>query len=184
MSTGLRVLDEWLGGGLPSGRLTEVRAAPGCGGARLAACVLAHQTGDGGAASVAAVVDGPLAVGRIHPPGLHGAGIRLERLLIVRPEERAQAVRGAEELLRHGAFSVVVIRGLVAGPAQARRLLLAAEAGGSAGLFLVDAPGRRPTPSCALRLEVSRAGAAEGSFRLRRSKGGRGGGEIVVKLGP
>ncbi len=189
--TGLEALDELLGGGLPTGKLTSVQADPGCGGLRLAARMLAHQTAGRQQPTAAAIVDGPMAVGAIHPPGLHSSGVRLDRLLIAVPKDLAKTVRAAEELLGHGSFPLVVIRGLLAGAPHARRLLLAAEAGGAAGVILVEGRTRAPPPSCSVRLFVERMrGADPALFRIQRLRGrataaGGGGGvrEVQVRMG-
>lgn len=167
LPTGVQGLDELLGGGLPTGKLTSVQADPGCGGLRLIARILAYQTALRTHPTAAAVVEGPMAVGMIHPPGLHSAGVRLDRLLVAMPKDLAKTVRATEELLRHGSFPVVVVRGLLAGESHARRLLLAAEAGRSVGVILVEGRTRAP-PSCAVRLEVSRVQGADPSWFLVR----------------
>ena len=189
--TGLAALDELLGGGLPTGRLTSIQADPGCGGLRLAVQMLAHQTAGRPQPTAAALVDGPLCVGAIHPPGLHSSGVRLDRLLIAVPKDLSKTVRAAEELLGHGSFPLVVIRGLVAGAPHARRLLLAAEAGGSAAVILVEGGNRAPPPSCAVRLHVARMrGADLLRFSIQRLRGsataaGGGGGVrgVEVRMG-
>ena len=179
MPTGQAALDALLGGGLPAGRLTAVRGPPGGGALRLVAAVLAPLTaGDHG--RMAAWVDGPLGVAAIHPPGLHAAGVDLRRLLIVQPADPCKAVRAAVELLAHGAFPVVVLRGVRPSDAEARRMLLAAEAGLCAGVVVDDEarPGR-PLRACAARLEVRRAG--EGRLHLRVATT-RAEGEVLLMM--
>jgi len=108
--------------------------------------------------------------GALHPPGLHAAGVKLARLLMLRPANPALAVRAAEELLRHGAFPVVVLLGLEPGAPQARRLLLAAEAGRAVGVFVGE--GRvAARASCVTRLSADRIDG-EASVRVVRRQGG------------
>lgn len=172
--TGIEALDQLLGGGLPVGKLTSIQADPGCGGLRLIAAMLAHQTADRANPTAAAVVDGPMAVGSIHPPGLHSSGVRLDRLLIAVPKDLTKTVRAAEELLRHGSFPLVIVRGLLAGESHARRLLLAAEAGRSAGVILVEGRTRATPPSCSMRLEVRRVPRPDPTwFCIRRTRARR-----------
>jgi hypothetical protein len=181
-STGLLCLDEALGGGFPSGSLATVCTERAGGGAlRVVVGMLAGITRAG---REGAVVDGPHT---LYPPGLHGAGVVLEHLLAVWPPGEGEVarngpgVRAAEDLLRHGGFPLVAMRGLYPDEPQARRLLLAAEAGRSVGV-LVDVGARRPLQvPCATRLSVHRAPDGHLSVQVVRRRGGPAGKVITLE---
>ena len=177
VSLGIRSLDALLGGGLPAGTLASVRGKVGGGALRLTARALAEATGAG---RWAAVVDVP---GTLYPPGLYAAGVVLEGLLFVVPPAAGPcglAVRAAEELLRHGAFPLVVLRGLRLDEGRGRRLLLAAEAGRSVGVLL-GAGGPVVRAPCATRLEVAPTGPGGGlRVRVVRQRGGASGRMVMV----
>jgi len=121
-----------------------------------------------------ATVDVP---GTLYPPGLYAAGVNLERLLVVRPPSPGLAIRAMEELLRHGSFPLVVLLGLDPGPPQARRLLLAAEAGRSVGVLVQAGATRAP---CATRLRVERIGGRL-TVEVVRRQGGPAGESFVME---
>src|SRR5213592_2547860 len=88
LPTGLAVLDEALGAGLPRGRIAELAGAPSTGRTRLA------------------WVDPQDA---LEPETAAAAGIALARLLWVRPRSVSDAFRAAEILLGAGGFGLVVL---------------------------------------------------------------------------
>lgn len=161
-ATGLPEVDALLpGGGFPRGALSEVAGGPGSGKTALCLAAMARaMRGEG----LAAFVDGR---GELYPPAAAALGVDLSRLLVVRPGEAIAGLWSAEALLASGAFEAVAVdlpplaarpgpgseRGRRADPgAMMRRLLAAAERGGTVGLWL--AQGIR-VPA-AVRLEVAR----------------------------
>jgi hypothetical protein len=104
--TGIDALDAALGGGFPRGTIGTLEGAPSSGRSALAARLLAAATRRGLGAAVG--VD-------LFPPALAAAGVRLERLLIVRTSEPVEAARAADIIVRSGAFTVVVMPALPSG---------------------------------------------------------------------
>jgi hypothetical protein len=104
--TGIQALDAALGGGFPRGTIGTLEGAPSSGRSTLAARLLAAATRRGLGAIVG--VD-------LFPPALAAAGVRLERLLIVRSREPVATARAADIVVRSGAFTVVVIPALPSG---------------------------------------------------------------------
>ncbi len=104
--TEIAPLDAALGGGFPRGTIATLEGAPSSGRSALAARLLAAATRRGLAAIVG--VD-------LFPPALAAAGVRLERLLIVRSGEPVEAARAADIVVRSGAFTVVAIPALPSG---------------------------------------------------------------------
>src|SRR5205809_1855025 len=103
LPTGLAVLDEALGGGLPRGRIAELAGAPSTGRTGLACAIAAAATRAG---ETIAWVDPQDA---LEPEAAAAAGIALVRLLWVRPRSVSDAFRAAEILLGAGGFGLVVL---------------------------------------------------------------------------
>ena len=103
LPTGLAVLDEALGGGLPRGRITELAGARSTGRTGLACAIAAAATRAG---ETIAWVDPADA---LEPEAAAAAGIALARLLWVRPRSVSDACRAAEILLGAGGFGLVVL---------------------------------------------------------------------------
>src|ERR1700691_1284024 len=98
----VRPVDDALGGGLPSGRLTElVSAVPSGGGQTVVARLLAATQA---ARQRIAIVDGADGFA----PGAHPEDV-LRRLVWVRCSEPAQAFAVADILVRDGNYAAVVI---------------------------------------------------------------------------
>jgi protein ImuA len=167
------------GGGFPRGALVDLAGSPASGRTRLALSTLREaQRGKG----LAAFVDGRQ---ELYPPAALALGVRLDRLLIVRPGGAAgrggegaggEALPGlwaAEVLLGSGAFAAVAVdvslRGVPASRAEAmlRRLRAAAEKGGSVALW-IGPPGGPGIPA-ALRLDLGGPGRAP---VVRAARGG------------
>src|SRR5665213_3023786 len=104
--TGIAALDAALGGGFPRGTIATLEGPPSSGRSALAARLLAAATQRGLGAIVG--VD-------LFPPALAAAGVRLDRLLIVRTAEPLEAARAADIVVRSGAFTAVVIPTLPSG---------------------------------------------------------------------
>lgn len=88
---------------------------------------------------LSAWVDGP---GELYPPAALGLGVELSSLLIVRPKEARQLVWAAMQLLRSGAFTLVVLD-VIHTPVRwsmtdTRKLLDAARTGGSLLVLLTS----------------------------------------------
>src|SRR5437879_7778603 len=103
LTTGLAVLDEALGGGLPRGRVAELAGAPSTGRTGLACAIAAAATRAG---ETIAWVD-PADV--LEPAAAAAAGVALARLLWVKPRSVSDACRAAEILLGAGGFGLVVL---------------------------------------------------------------------------
>lgn len=133
-ATGVAELDA-LTGGLPAPGLVELHGAPGSGATRLAAGVLAWHTR---LSRPVAWVD----AGRsLYPPALADLGVDLRWLLLVRPPG-GHEIWAAEQLLRAGAFPVVVISGLERLGRGGARWSHAVESGRCTGLVLSTTPQR------------------------------------------
>jgi hypothetical protein len=119
VATGIEVLDEILPGrGLPRGRLTVWLPQGGATAVLRAAC---HTTVAAGERAV--WIDG---LGTVAGPFWE------EGPILVRPRTRKHGLRGAEELLRSGGFTLVVIAGIEPEGTETVRLSRAAREGGGA----------------------------------------------------
>jgi hypothetical protein len=103
LPTGLAVLDEALGGGLPRGRVTELAGPPSTGRTGLACAIAASATRAG---ETIAWVD---AEDALEPASAAAADVALARVLWVRPRNVPDAFRAAEILLGAGGFGLVVL---------------------------------------------------------------------------
>ncbi|MCU0627169.1 MAG: DNA recombination/repair protein RecA, partial [Gemmatimonadaceae bacterium] len=169
--TGVAALDAVLpAGGLPRGRLTELRGAPGQGRTTLLRHVVRTALCEG---RWVAIVDATrtLAAQDWAPllaearrtraaagwrPGRDDDGA-VPRLAVIRPPEPARAAWCADVLLRAGAFALVILDGAPALP-RAVVVRLARLAQDRQVAFLLagdDAPGTTPPIGAALRLAVS-----------------------------
>jgi hypothetical protein len=102
LATGSPELDRLLDGGLPRGRLSELTAGVSAGATTLAQHVVAGAT----AAGFAAWVDPGDA---FDPASASAAGVKLARLLWIRPPDPAAAFATTEIVLHAGGFSVVLL---------------------------------------------------------------------------
>jgi hypothetical protein len=148
--TGVVALDRVLpGGGLPRGRLTEIRGAPGSGRTTFVRDLVARALGD---ALWVACIDGTrtFAPRDWAPLGAHAG------LWIVRPRDPARAAWCADVLLRSGAFPLVVLDGApqLPRPVAVRLVRLARDA--NAAFVLTGDIGPKLTLGGALRLHVFR----------------------------
>ena len=150
-STGFEALDTRLpAGGWPRGGLTELLPArPGIGELRLLMPALARLS------------QGARWVAWIDPPhipyaaGLYAAGVDLAHTLVVRARDEHERLWALEQALRAGTCAAVLGWPGHLDDKTARRLQLAAEAGGCLG-FLFRAPTVRDEPSfAALRLALT-----------------------------
>lgn len=177
LPTGHARLDRALpGGGWPLGALSELLVArDGVGELSLLLPALARVAGEGG---WAVFVDPPWTP---YPPAIHGQGMDLSRLLVVRTRDAKESLWACEQALR-GVRGGVVLSWLRGQRHQAdfthlRRLQLAARSGRK-GAFLFRAAGvaGQATPA-ALRLHLD---ADEHALRLTvlKARGARPGLEL------
>ncbi len=149
-ASGRADLDAWLpGGGWPRGRLIELLPQrPGSGELELLLPLLAERSRQGWPLMLIAP---PFVPG---PQRLQQAGVRLDRLVVVRAA--AQALWAGEQALKSGLCGAIVLwhpRGRV--EARAVRRLQLAAGQGSAPLFLCYQPSQQAPPSlAALRLAI------------------------------
>ena len=101
--SGLREVDQALGGGFPRGRVSEIVGPASSGRTSLALSILATTSRAG---EFAAVVD-PCDV--FDPPSAEAAGVDLSQILWVRATERRAWLRSTEQLLEARGFSLVVL---------------------------------------------------------------------------
>lgn len=129
--TGLRSIDDLLpGGAFSCGSVHEVLAEPGQRLPLFFAAVLAQSAGSRGAV----LWCDPQ--GRIYPPALSSMGIPLDRTFLVKPRNDADAVWTLTECLRNRGVGAVLGSPARLSRTEARRLQLAAEAGGGVGILL------------------------------------------------
>jgi hypothetical protein len=101
--TGLPTLDERLGGGFPSNRLSEICGAPSSGRTSLALALLAETLERGVLAAWIDLADA------FDPASAVAAGNDLERLLWVRARSEDEALRSCEQLLQTEGFELIIL---------------------------------------------------------------------------
>ena len=125
VATGIQQLDGILpGGGLPRGRLSVWMPQGGATAILRAACLTVASTGER-----AAWVDGL---------GTIAGQFWEEGPVLVRPANRRNSLRAAEELLRCGGFTLIVLTGSEPAGTEMVRLSRAAREGGSAFVALTS----------------------------------------------
>jgi len=150
LATGHKLLDARLpGGGWPVGAVTElITGQPGLGEFSLLFPALSRLSRDG---QWLILIDPPWIP---YPPALHGHGLALERLLLVRTGNVKESLWACEQALHGSQGGAVLAWPENAGFARLRRLQLAAEARGKlAFLFLTQQAMTTASPA-ALRLCV------------------------------
>ncbi|MBN2197438.1 MAG: recombinase A [Polyangiaceae bacterium] len=196
-------------GGVPRGAVTELSLVGGAAFGTslvLAACRSAQEQSRlrGGELAWCAFVD---PTSSLHAPAVTAAGVRLERLLVVRPPLEALS-RVAVRLAESQVFAVVVIDlvgvpgatvmpplkpSVAFGRAMAlgkwarvvRRLALATASTDTCVLLLTAEEAPRPVPlPVALRVELRRLGRYELGLRVAKDRRGRLSGPHKVKLVP
>ena len=182
--TGHAALDRELpGGGWPTGTLAEVlHEGAGLGEVSFLASALARAAGD------------DRLIAWIHPPylpyapALAALGVPLERLLVVRPASREDALWAAEQAMRSGACGAVLLwlegaRRAKAGPrredeyAALRRLQMAAESGRCMAVYFRPLAAEKLSTPAHLRVALAREGT---SLKVRIPK--RRGPPLAVPL--
>jgi hypothetical protein len=174
LPTGMTPLDDILpGGGIPTGRITEILAAPGLGKTTLARSLVTTTLRRG---SAVAWVDATrtldprdwVAGAHARMPGVF-AQVESDALWMVRPPDAARGPWCADLLLRSGAFALVVLDGAPVLPrVVAVRLAQLARESDAALLLLGDGT-RASEIGGALRLRLSAAspGHPPGAALLR-----------------
>jgi len=146
-STGIPALDQALLGGWPVGALSQLVSAEAGLGFSLMLPLLAQLTQAG---RHVALVTPPYIP---YAPALRDAGIELERLLWLAPQDRIDALWATEQMLRSGLYGAVTLWSPALEAPIERRLQLAAETGRSIGI--VSHAGAHGAHSiCAVRLQV------------------------------
>ncbi|NNF15584.1 MAG: translesion DNA synthesis-associated protein ImuA [Gammaproteobacteria bacterium] len=173
IATGHAVLDQFLpGGGWPRAALTEILIdKPGSGELQLVMPALARLSADG-------AKDQHRWVSWIAPPfvpyapALADGGIKLSRMLIVHAKKGMDVLWAAEQALRCGTCSAVLLWASKADAQSLRRLQLAAEEGDSWGIVFRDAAARRQHSPAAVRLRLL-SEQTHKTLHLLKSRGGR-----------
>jgi len=155
--TGFAGLDAELpGGGWPAGGLAEVLCrAEGIGELQIVLPALAALTAAGHRVAWLAPPHLPYA------PALRAAGVRLERLTVVRAPGRRDALWAAEQALRARAFHALLLWLPRASYAELRRLAVAAQAGPGFALAF-----RPPEAACEASPAVLRLALESGERQL------------------
>jgi hypothetical protein len=183
--TGFAELDARLpGGGWPIGAIAELMPElAGIGELRLVIPALA------------ALARAGRYIGWIAPPllpyapALAGAGLPLERVLIIRTRDLKESLWAMEQTLRCPLFGAVLGWGASIADRSLRRLQLAAEAGGSLGILYRPPSAARERSPAALRLGLSapRPPQTDGlpmeiQVEIHKVRGGRAGMQLRLSL--
>jgi hypothetical protein len=150
LSTGHGRLDACLpGGGWPVGAVTElITGQPGLGEFSLLLPMLSHITHDG---KWLILVDPPWIP---YPAALHGRGLALERLLLIRTGNARESLWACEQALRGSQYAAVLAWPVQPGFARLRRLQLAAEAGANLAFLFCPQQALAEVSPAALRLHL------------------------------
>ena len=179
--TGFAALDRELpGGGWPAGGLAEVLSRDeGIGELQLVLPALAALTGAGQRVAWLAPPHLPYA------PALRAAGVRLERLTVVRAPGRRDALWAAEQALRAGVFHALLLWLPRASYPELRRLAVAAQAGpGFALAFRPPEAGCESSPAV-LRLALEPAfhpGDGRLAVRILKRRGASAGNALHLPI--
>ena len=160
LSTGHALLDEALpGGGWPLGAITElVNDTNGCGELSLLLPLLARLSrGD----HWISMIDPPWIP---YPPALHGHGLALEKLLLIRTQNRSESLWACEQVVRGISGGAMLAWPDTPSFSELRRLQLAAERTQKT-VFLFQGSNAASTSSPAvLRLQLT---ADDGDLQVR-----------------
>lgn len=177
LPTGFAELDALLpGGGWPRGALTEILIErEGIGELRLLLPALVRLSEQSGWLAWVAPPHVPYA------PALAAAGLRLNRLLVVRPRGAADAWWTAEQALRSGACGAVLAWLETPDERRMRRLQLGAESGCAWGVLFRSAKAAQQRSPAALRLRLeARAGGL--AVHILKRRGGQVNRPVEVDL--
>jgi protein ImuA len=177
--TGWPALDRLLpAGGVRRGSLVELLDLGG--GAESVAAILTVTACR--SPGVVVVVD---QAGEFYPPALAGWGVPVERQIVVRPGDDADALWAADQALRSRAAAAVWLWRDRLAPHDFRRLQLSAEAGGAVGLLLRPAHCRGRPTGADVQLAVGPRPAARGwrlHVELTRCRGSTPGAAADIDL--
>jgi len=184
VSTGVSELDASLGGrGLAVGSLVEwLTAVPGSGAGTLALLAAREALRAGGVL----VVCDPR--GEFFPAAADEWGISLDRVVLLRPRSRADALWACDQALRCSGVSATLCDFDVLNDREFRRLQLAAEEGGGLGLLLRPAKACREPSWADVRWSVKpqvAPAAVRGrwvNIQLLRCRGGTEGTALLLEI--
>ncbi|MDE2219969.1 MAG: translesion DNA synthesis-associated protein ImuA [Gammaproteobacteria bacterium] len=167
LATGFAALDAVLpGGGWPVGAITELMPeTQGIGELSLLMPALAQL---GRAGRYLAWIAPPCLP---YPPALAQHGLALERLLLVQARDARAVLWAIEQTLRCPAIGAVLAWPASLDDRRVRRLQLAAEAGGSCGLFYRSPAAAQEASPAALRLRLRSAGGRL-QVEIQKARGG------------
>ena len=150
LSSGHSRLDRQLPGrGWPLGALTELLSeTPGAGEFSLLLPALASVTAQG---RWLMLLDPPWVP---YPPAMHGHGVALERVMLIRTRSSEESLWACEQALRGVRGGAVLAWHDDPGFARLRRLQLAAKAGNKAAFLFRPMTATRQASPAALRLQV------------------------------
>ena len=180
VSTGSEALDRWLPeGGFRRGTLVEwLSAAEGSGAATLSLHSAREACRAGGAL---VMIDRR---GEFYPPAAAGLGIDLARTILVRPRRAEDELWALDQALRCEGVGAVWSWLDALDDRAFRRLQLAAEAGGTLGIFLRHFGARSPPSWAEVRLLVESLPSATGRrwrVELLRCRGAASGSSIEIE---
>jgi protein ImuA len=187
VSSGCQELDRLLAheglrhGGLCRGTLVEwLGVSPGSGAGSLALAAAREACREGGPL---VVIDRAAC---FYPPAAAQAGVELDRLIVVRPDNGADEVWALDQALRSSAVAAVLCWIERREPRMWRRMQLAAEAAGNLGLFVRPATARGDPSWAAVRFFVTPLPSSAVGRRLRiellRLRGNPGGQTLDLEL--
>ena len=151
LSTGHAVLDAALpGSGWPLGAVTElVNDTAGCGELSLLLPVLARLSQENQWISM---IDPPWIP---YPPALHGHGLALEKLLLIRTQNRDESLWACEQVVRGISGGAVLAWPDTLSFGEVRRLQLAAERTQKTVFLFPDRKAANASSPAALRLQLT-----------------------------
>jgi len=173
--TGFEVFDQALAGGLPPQGLFEIKTPTGIGEIRLLLPYLVQKQSQGLVVFIA-------------PPNLINAefllknSIELDRVLILNLYQPEEALWAAEQCLRSGCCSAVLLWQKAISVTQARRLLLASEQGESS-LLLYRPQAKQQGFSIPATLSLTcQANTLGIQVRIDKQRGGRASEELIIAM--
>ncbi|HID46891.1 MAG TPA: translesion DNA synthesis-associated protein ImuA [Chromatiaceae bacterium] len=173
VSSGFSSLDEQMGGGWPRGALTEIFSQQGLGFSLLLPLLaeLSRQQ------QWLTWVNPPHVP---YAPALAARQVDTARVLLVKVREAEQSLWAAEQALRSGNCSLVLLWVDRVSAVRIRRLQLAAEESNCMGILFRPLQQRRQASMAALRLQI--LPAANGlEVRVLKRRGGWGGKPLMIQ---
>lgn len=165
LASGHAALDRVLPGhGWPLGAITElIHGTPGCGELSLVMPALArlHHTNSGQAQSRIIMLDPPWIP---YPPALHERGLALDKVLLIRTQNRSESLWACEQVLRGMPGGAVLAWPENISFSELRRLQLAAEKGQKVVFLFRHANAANHSSPAALRLQLT---ADDGDLQVR-----------------